>query len=302
MKVRVSTMTDVSDREPDGVWSDPGRIAVFRRGELVFPVQDTGPLDGEPVLLLHGWPQDSRSWAEVAELLNQAGYRTFAPDLRGASKTAAPRRRWAYRLDEVAADVVSMVEQIGRPVHVAGHDWGAAAAWAAATTGHGGIASLTALSVPHPGAFVRSMLTTRQGLASWYMYVFQLPVLPERILRTELFLRLLRQTGQPAEVARRDSDRLRDKVIARGGLNWYRGMLLSSPRFLRGRVRVPVLQVWSDGDTAVLEHGPRRSGRYVDAPFRFEVVPGVSHWLPDEAPGQVVKLLTGHFAAIDGDS
>ncbi|WP_067813695.1 alpha/beta fold hydrolase [Nocardia inohanensis] len=290
-------MTDVSVREPDGVSSDPGRITAFRRGDLVFPVLDTGPLDGTPVLLLHGWPQDSRSWAEVAELLNEAGYRTFAPDLRGASATASPRSRWAYRLEELAGDVLAMVEQIGRPVHVVGHDWGAAAGWAAATAGHSGMLSLAALSVPHPGAFARAMVTTRQSMASWYMYVFQLPVLPELMVRTGLFRRMLKQTGQSPAVALRDSDRLRDRVIARGGLNWYRGMPISSPRMLRARVAVPVLQLWSDGDTAVLEHGPRLTGRYVDGPFRFEVVPGVSHWLPDEAPAPVAALLIEHFAA-----
>ncbi|GAB0102815.1 alpha/beta fold hydrolase [Nocardia sp. JMUB6875] len=291
----MSTRTNVSAGGSGGVWSDPGRIATFRRGELEFPVVDSGPLAGEPVLLLHGWPQDARSWAATAELLNQAGFRTFAPDLRGASATAAPRWRWEYRLDEQARDVLSMIGQIGRPVHLVGHDWGAAAAWAAAIHGQGQVRSLTALSVPHPGAFLRAMLTSRQGVASWYMYLFQLPLIPEFMMRTAAFPTLLRRTGQSPEVARRDADRLRDRAIARGGLHWYRGMPFTSPRLLRGRVDVPVLQIWSDRDTAVLDTGVKSTHRYVDGPFRLEVLPGVSHWIPEEAPEPLSRLLIEHF-------
>ncbi|WP_405493088.1 alpha/beta fold hydrolase [Nocardia sp. NBC_00511] len=283
--------TDVTVPQP----GTTGRISAFHRGELVFPVVDSGPIDGDPVLLLHGWPQDSRSWDEVAALLNQAGFRTFAPDLRGTG-AGAPRWRWQYRLDELAADVVSMVEEIGRPTHVVGHDWGAAAAWAAAITGSDGVRSLSALSVPHPGAFARSILTSRQGLASWYMYFFQLPVIPELALRTPLFRGMLRQTGQSEEMARRDGNRLRDRAIARGGLHWYRGMLFSSPRLLRGRVTAPVLQIWSDADTAVLDTGVKLTDRYVDGPFHLEVLPGVSHWIPEEAPELVTQTLLTHFA------
>lgn len=288
--------TDVSVRESGDRAGDSGRISTFHRAGLVFPVIDTGPIAGEPVLLLHGWPQDSRSWSEVAGLLNQAGYRTFAPDQRGASASAAPRWRWQYRLDELAADVEAMVEQIGRPVHVVGHDWGAAAAWAAAASGRAGLRSLAALSVPHPAAFARAMMTSRQALASWYMFAFQLPVIPELILRTGLFRRMLRQTGQSEEIARRDGERVRDRAMARGGLHWYRGMMLSSPRLLLGRVSVPTLQVWSDGDTAVLANGIKLTRRYADGPFRLEVLPGVSHWIPEEAPTPVAKLLVEHFA------
>ncbi len=293
----MSTTTDVSVPEPGDRASDTGRITAFHRDGLMFPVRDSGPIAGEPVLLLHGWPQDSRSWTTVAKLLNQAGYRTFSPDLRGASPTAAPRWRWAYRLDELAADVVAMIDRIGRPTHVVGHDWGAAAAWAAAISRPDRLLSLSALSVPHPGAFTRAMLTSRQGLASWYMYVFQLPVIPELAVRTELFQQFLRRTGLSVQVARREGDRLRDRVIARGGLHWYRGMPFSSPRLLRGRVTVPVLQVWSDGDTAVLATGVKLTKQYVDAPFRLEVLPGVSHWIPDEAPEPLSRLLVEHFQA-----
>ncbi|GAB4585790.1 alpha/beta fold hydrolase [Nocardia sp. IFM 10818] len=222
----------------------------------------------------------------------------LTPDLRGATPTAAPRWRWQYRLDELAADVLAIIDSIGRPVHVVGHDWGAAAAWAAAISGPDRVLSLAALSVPHPGAFARAMMTSRQSVASWYMYFFQLPLLPELTVRTALFRRMLRQTGQSADMAQREADRLRDRAIARGGLHWYRGMPFSSPRFLRGRVTVPVLQVWSDSDTAVHSTGVKLTRRFADGPYRLEVLPGVSHWIPEEAPGPVSRLLVEHFTAV----
>ncbi|MGV9415746.1 alpha/beta fold hydrolase [Nocardia sp. NPDC003693] len=271
------------------------RMSEFRRGELVFPVIDSGPLDGEPVLLLHGWPQDSRSWDAVAPLLHAAGYRTFAPDLRGSVASAAPRWRWQYRLGELAGDVAAMIEQIGRPVHLVGHDWGAALAWVVAGSGQGGLKSMAALSIPHPGAFARAVLTSRQVVASWYMYAFQVPLLPELTLRTGIFRRILGDLGQTDEHIRRDSDRVRDRAIARGGLHWYRAMLLSSPRVLTARVAVPTLQIWSSGDQAVLESGVRLTERFVDGPFRLEILPGVSHWIPEEAPEDTARLLVEHF-------
>lgn len=109
------------------------RIDAFTNGDLRFPARDSGPADGAPVLLLHGWPQDGECWAGVAERLNQAGFRTFAPDLRGTTEWANPASRRAYRSSVLRTDIAAMVARIGQPVHVVGHDWGAALAWNVAT-------------------------------------------------------------------------------------------------------------------------------------------------------------------------
>ncbi|WP_255375535.1 alpha/beta fold hydrolase [Saccharomonospora sp. CUA-673] len=105
------------------------RITRFARGDLTFDVVDSGPLDGDPVVLLHGFPERARSWDRVVPRLHEAGLRTFAPDQRGYSPGARPAGRARYRLSVLADDVAALADAIGGPVHLVGHDWGAAAAW-----------------------------------------------------------------------------------------------------------------------------------------------------------------------------
>lgn len=277
------------------------RVTGFTRGGLTFDVRDAGPLDGVPVVLLHGFPQDSRSWQRVAELLHGRGYRTLAPDQRGYSPGARPPRRRDYRTSELVDDVVALVEGAGRGrVHLVGHDWGAAVAWAVAAGRPELLRSLTALSVPHPAAFLRALVTSSQGLKSWYMYFFQLPVLPEsRVSSGPWMEHWLRSAGMSPEAAARDAGLMRDRATARGALNWYRAMALSDPGKIRSRVTVPTLHVWSDGDVAVGPKGSTLTADWVEAPYTFEVLEGVSHWIPEEVPEHLDALLARHFAAAD---
>ncbi|GAF48445.1 alpha/beta fold hydrolase [Rhodococcus wratislaviensis] len=273
------------------------RIGTFTRDGLVFDVRDEGPIDGTPVVLLHGFPQDSRSWDALAPLLHRRGFRTLAPDQRGYSAGARPRARWAYRTSELVADVVALIDQAGLgPAHVVGHDWGAAVAWGIAAERPDRVRTLTALSVPHPAAFVRAMVTSRQILKSWYMFAFQLPWIPERVIASDRFgYRALRASGQSVGEAKRDLESMRDRTRARGALNWYRAMPFTAPRSASRKVRVPTLLVWSDGDTAIGPVGPALTSRFVDGPYTYEVLHGVSHWIPDEAAVRVDELLGNHL-------
>ena len=275
------------------------RITSFTRDGLVFDVRDEGPIDGTPVVLLHGFPQDSRSWDRVSPLLHTRGYRTLAPDQRGYSPGARPRPRRAYRASELTADIVALIEGAGLgPVHLVGHDWGAAVGWGLAAQRPDLLRSLSALSVPHPAAFLRAMLTSSQGRKSWYMYFFQLPWLPEReLMSTESWERSLRSTGLSPESAARDAALMRDRRTARGALNWYRAMMFSSPRTVRAKVTVPTLYVWSDRDTAIGPKGPALTPRFVTGPYTYEVLEGVRHWIPDEVPDLLDSLLARHFDA-----
>lgn len=274
----------------------PDRITTFTRDGFVFDVRDAGPMDGTPVVLLHGFPQDSRSWEAVCPLLHARGFRTIAPDQRGYSPGARPRPRRAYRSSELVQDVVALVEGAGlAPVHLVGHDWGAAVAWSVAARRPDVLRSLTALSVPHPAAFIRAMFTSRQGLKSWYMWFFQLPWLPERGLTAESWEGSLRSIGMSAESAARDAELMRDRGAARGALNWYRAMVFSKPRSVRSKITVPTLYVWSDRDAAIGPKGAALTPRFVAGPYTYEVLERVSHWIPDEAPELLGALLARHF-------
>jgi len=276
------------------------RITSFTRDGLVFDVRDTGPPDGTPVLLLHGFPQDSRSWDAVSPLLHARGYRTIAPDQRGYSPGARPRPRRAYRASELTGDIVELIEVAGLgPVHLVGHDWGAAVAWGLAAARPDLLRSLTALSVPHPAAFVQSLLTSSQALRSWYMLFFQLPWLPERQISSgKAWERALRSTGMPSQAAARDAELMRDRGAASGALNWYRAIAFSAPGALHAKVTVPTLYVWSDGDTAIGPKGAELTERFVAGPYTYEVLEGVSHWIPEEVPDRLDVLVARHFDAV----
>lgn len=277
-----------------------GRITSFTRDGLVFDVRDAGPIDGTPVVLLHGFPQDSRSWDAVSPLLHARGYRTIAPDQRGYSPGARPRPRRAYRGSELTEDIVRLIEAVGLgPVHLVGHDWGAAVAWGLAAQRPELLRSLTALSVPHPAAFVRALFTSGQALKSWYMLFFQLPWLPERQISSgKRWEGSLRSSGMSAQAATRDAELMRDRGAARAALNWYRAIIFASPRAFPEKITVPTLYLWSDGDTAIGPKGPALTSRFVAGPYTYEVLEGVSHWIPEEVPEQLAALLAGHFDAV----
>ena len=277
-----------------------GRITSFTRDGLVFDVRDTGPVDGTPVVLLHGFPQDSRSWNAVSPLLHARGYRTIAPDQRGYSPGARPRPRRAYRASELTEDIAQLIDVAGLgPVHLVGHDWGAAVAWGLAAQRPDLLRSLTALSVPHPAAFVRALFTSSQVLKSWYMLFFQLPWLPERQISSgKAWEGALRSSGMSAQAAARDAELMRDRGAARAALNWYRAIIFSSPRALPAKITVPTLYVWSDGDTAIGPKGAALTSRFVVGAYTYEVLEGVSHWIPEEVPEQLDALLARHFDAV----
>ena len=133
------------------------RISTLQHDGLTFDVLDEGPLDGTPVVLLHGFPERSSTWRLVAPALHAAGLRTLALDQRGYSPGARPRRRRDYRMRHLVGDVIALIEQIGGPVHLVGHDWGSAVGWAVTMRRPDLVRTWTAVSVPHPAAFARAL-------------------------------------------------------------------------------------------------------------------------------------------------
>jgi pimeloyl-ACP methyl ester carboxylesterase len=284
-------------------------VHTVTRDRLAFDVHEAGPSDGDPVLLLHGFPQRGDSWHGVAARLSDHGYRTLAPDQRGYSPGARPRGRGAYRLSLLVEDALAVVDQLvgqGARAHVVGHDWGAAVAWRlAARYGHR-VRSLTAVSVPPPAAYLRSLVTTRQALVSAYVYAFWLPWVPERLLGaggrafSRRLVAILRRGGQSREAAERDAAGLADPAALTAALNWYRAMLTERPDVQDPPVRVPTLFVWSDGDGAITRQATELTHRYVEAPYRYVELRGVSHWIPDEVPDQLAELILEHITEHPG--
>ena len=270
----------------------------FQRGGLTFDLRDGGPVDGEPVLLLHGFPQDSSSWSAVAPLLHAAGLRTLAPDQRGYSPGARPPRPADYRVVELVGDILALLDAADLPsAHIVGHDWGGVIAWQLADRYPERVRSLTVLSTPHPRALQAAMRSGKQALKSWYILFFQLPVVPEFVLARTLE-RLLLRSGLPAEFAVHNARRMREPGALTGALNWYRALRVRSPRphptaptttSVR-TITVPTTYIWSRHDAFLGATAAHQTAHHVTAPYRFEEL-NASHWLPETHPAEVATLI-----------
>ena len=263
----------------------------FTRGALTFDVSDAGPADGELIVALHGFPQNRHVWDPITASLNAAGYRTLAPDQRGYSPGARPAGRRAYAQSELVADVLALIDASGRAkVHLVGHDWGAFVAWAFASRHPDRLFSLTAVSVPHPQAFAWAM-ARGQLVKSWYMVAFQLPKLPEAFLPSPRGVALLRGGGLSAAQVHAYLDPLGPDGL-HAALNWYRALPFSQREKGYARAsRVATTFVWSDRDVVITRRAAEATGRFVSADYRFEVLEGISHWIPDQAPDQLAELI-----------
>jgi pimeloyl-ACP methyl ester carboxylesterase len=274
----------------------------FRRGDLTFDVIDAGPTDGPVVVLLHGFPEINAMYLPVIERLTAQGYRCLAPLQRGYSAGARPKRRRDYRADDLVGDVLRLIDISGaQRVHLVGHDWGAGVAWYFAQQAPDRLHTLTALSVPHPAAFLKAVATSRQALSSWYMLFFQLPWLPERILLNRRMVQgFIRSKPGPVALAEAEMGLMREPGAMTAALNWYRAMGLSNPRKFAKKVTVPTMYLWSDDDIALKEKGARLCADYVVGEYRYEEFKGVSHWVVDERPDEVTDLLLDWFKSHPG--
>jgi pimeloyl-ACP methyl ester carboxylesterase len=269
-------------------------METFEHDGLHFDVTDLGPADGPVVIMLHGFPSDRHCWDAVGGRLVDAGYRVLAPDQRGYSPGARPVGRRAYRISVLGDDVLALADQAGADrFHVVGHDWGAAVAWHLASEAPDRVASLTAVSVPHPRAMLRALTHSTQALHSWYMLAFQLPGLPERLLASKGGARLrdgLLADGLGAEAAGRYGARAADPAAMTGPLNWYRAIPFAD-RGASHPVTVPTVMIWGPGDRYVSRTAAEGAAAWVAAPYRFVEVSGASHWLPEEQPDAVADAV-----------
>jgi pimeloyl-ACP methyl ester carboxylesterase len=260
-------------------------MQVEARG-LAFDMTIGGPEGGAPVLMLHGFPQDRREFELMAPKLHAAGLRTYAYDQRGYSPGARPAGVDAYRLSESTADAVAVLDALGlESAHVIGHDWGAQVAWLLAANHPARVKTLTAVSVPHPRALGLALRTRpSQRMRFAYMGVFRASY-AERLLLAgdaralrQMMAQIKDRSGLYADAMLADPGRLT------GGLNWYRA-LSRSQLAGTGTIGVPTTYVWSDKDPVVGLTAALRTADWVDADYQLVAFKGVSHWVPEEAPG-----------------
>ncbi len=269
---------------------------------FTFDTRVAGPERGEAVMLLHGFPQTSFEWRSQLAALGEAGFRAIAPNQRGYSPGARPPDVADYAVPLLVQDALAIADALGVDrFHVVGHDWGAAVAWGTAGLARDRVRTLTAISVPHPDAFKRvlSDMSSCQYQASFYFEIFSAPGAEDAMLANGAAQLRGLLTGVPAEAVEDYVTTLGTPAALGAALNWYRanidGRVPNAPEL--GAISVPTLFVWSDADIALCRDGAELTGDYVDAPYRFEVLAGVSHWVPDVAPDALNELLVPHVQA-----
>jgi pimeloyl-ACP methyl ester carboxylesterase len=266
---------------------------------LQFHALAAGPADLPLLLLLHGFPETSHCWNQEIPALAAAGFRVVAPDQRGIGLSSKPVGAAAYRIDLLAADIVAIVRALGRErAQVVGHDWGGVVAWTLAAFHEDVVERVAILDAPHPAAF-SAYLRRRpsQWLKSWYMAFFQLPWLPEAVLRANHFERLahaLVATSRPGAFTADDLAVYRAAWAQPGALtgmlDWYRALRLGKKAPQRERVTMPVRLMWGDRDRALEPGLAEASIARCDAGEVFHF-PNATHWLPREEPERVTALL-----------
>jgi pimeloyl-ACP methyl ester carboxylesterase len=267
---------------------------VIRRIEgdgVTLSVVDEGA--GQPVVLLHGFPDSSYVWREQIPALVAAGKRVVAPDLRGFGESDRPQEVEAYRMSHLVADVVAVLDalEIDR-ADVVGHDWGAGLAWVLAARVPERVHRLVVMSVGHPNAGRPPSVAQREK--SWYMLLFQFEDTAEALLAQsdwKLAREWLRGNG---DVDRYLVDLARPGALT-AALNWYRANVspereVGAPRAFP-EVRAQTLGLWSSGDDYLLEEQMVGSAEHVTGGWSYTRIDGASHWLQLDAPERVNELL-----------
>ena len=256
---------------------------------------------GEPVLLLHGFPDSAALWRHQIPALVEAGYRVIAPDLRGFGESDRPADPEAYAMPVLIADVLGLLAALGvERTAVVGHDWGAGLAWSFAINRVRPLQRLVIMNVPHPAIMVAHLRKSWAQLRkSWYIFFFQLPGIPEWAM-TANDARAIRQAFHGMAVDKLNfTDEVLDRYAKdaqrpgamRGMINWYRAAFRGSRGLTTTEmIETPTLIVWGEEDAALGVELLDGTEAYV-RDLTVRRLPGVSHWVQQEAPEKVNAIL-----------
>lgn len=270
-------------------------------GEYLFDALAAGPDEGELVLMLHGWPEFADCWTPYLRAFAADGYQVLALDQRGYSPGARPTEIDEYAVDKLVGDALAFADLQGaRRFHLVAHDWGGMVAWALASAHPDRVRSLSVLATPHPLALQQAAATDQnQADRLEYVHFFQQPGhVAEQALTAEGGARLRAAYGGhiPEVQVERNIERLLAPGTLTATLNWYRA---TDAEFTvpAGPISVPTLYIWGSEDAALGRGAAEATGDFVTGPYQFAVLEGMSHWLPEQAPGQVLPLLREHISS-----
>jgi pimeloyl-ACP methyl ester carboxylesterase len=247
--------------------------------------------EGPLVVLLHGFPEFWYAWRRQILELAAAGFRVFAPDLRGFNLSAKPRGVGAYGIRAVVDDVHALIQSAGvARASLVGHDIGAGVAWALAMRHPAAVERLVIANGPHPQRMLWGMLNPLQLLRSWYIFFLQLPLLHEVVASSRAHALLLQPFERIPEQARwsREEYEAYRRAFGQPGavhamINYYRAMLRPTAGVHLRRIDAPVLVLWGDGDPYLGRRLAQPSRRWVPR-AQVEYLTGVGHFVQHEQP------------------
>jgi epoxide hydrolase 4 len=273
---------------------------------LRFELAECGAGD-RLALCLHGFPELNFSWRYQMPMLAAMGWRVWAPNLRGYGASSKPEGVRAYGLDHLVADVAALIDASGaKEVMIVAHDWGAIIAWHFAILKLRPLTRLVIMNVPHPKVAQREIRRWRQFRRSWYIFFFQLPGLPEwlntrrgaQLVKRAFHNMAVDKSRFPPEALQLYADAAQRPGAMTAMLNYYRA-LLRTPHYQAigdGRVDTPTLMIWGEKDTALNICCTQGTEQWV-SDFTLRRLPGVSHWVQQEAPEAVNAVLADWLGA-----
>jgi pimeloyl-ACP methyl ester carboxylesterase len=263
-------------------------------------VVTAGPEDGQPVFLLHGFPEFWRGWLKQVEPLAKAGYRVIVPDQRGYNLSDKPIGIKAYTIDKLSNDILGLIDSFGyEKVNLIGHDWGGLVSWAFAIWHPQRLHRMGILNAPHPAVMMRFL---RRGdpdqlRRSWYIFAIQIPWIPEYFLRQNDWrnaVRVLRGSGKIHTFTNEDIAKYKKAWSQPGAmtamLNWYRAGRYFPSLLQETQVKTPTLLIWGMQDTALSHRMARPSMDYCDD-GKLAFFEDATHWVQHDEAEDVTKFL-----------
>lgn len=250
---------------------------------------------GEPVILLHGFPETSHLWEGILRSLASRGYRCLAPDQRGYSSGARPNTVAGYRINEIASDVIALADAVGfQKFHLVGHDWGSGCGWTVVQLYPMRVNSWSALSIPHLAAFSTAKKTDPdQKKRSWYMDLFQIPMIPEMLLGLAI------AGKRPSLWQRSSNQEVADYLTVfkqfdgrRAAINWYRANKELLVQY--GDVYLPTILIWGNQDIAIGRAGVEMTKQYMKGEYSM-IELDAGHALVQEKFDRVNQELLSHI-------
>lgn len=274
------------------------RLSTIAANGLTFNAREAGPTTGRLVILLHGFPQTSYEWRSQLAALGFAGYHAVAPDQRGYSPGARPTTDDQYTIDHMVADTLAIADHFhAKRFDLVGHDWGAGVAWATAIAHPDRLRTLTAVSVPHPAAYAKASEDPNgeQHNKKGYIDTFVKPGAAAG-LANEGFLRAAFGTTATETDIAEYMKVLGTPDAMDAALAWYRandlrtGLGAGSPQ-----VKVPTLYVYGTADCCLGRDAADLTKDFVNGPYTYKVLDGVTHWIPEQATTRLNELVLANL-------